>query len=332
MKSIFITGTTGFVGRTVLRKLAETGFRVRAAVRKMPATPLPDTEILIADLADQHALTAAMKGCDGVIHLAACARNWTRNPGEFDKTNVEGTQHVLAAAEASGVQRVVHTSTVLTIGPSNGSAVDESAQRKGPALTDYERTKLAAERIVAEFVRNGLHVVMVNPTRIFGPGPLTEANSVTIMVRDYLRGRWHLLPGNGNAVGNYAYIEDVADGIVGALLYGRAGERYILGGENLTYRQLFDIVNRISGKSHTLFPVPALAAGFFSRLELLRATVFNSYPLITPGWVTTLFGEAAYSCAKAERELGYRITPFETAIHTTIDWLQQKDPTSEGQP
>jgi nucleoside-diphosphate-sugar epimerase len=325
MKPVFVTGTTGFVGRTLLRKLAEAGFRVRVIVRKMPPDPAKDTEILIGDLVDQNALASAMKGCDGVIHLAACARNWARNPGEFDKTNVEGTQNVLAAAAASGVERVVHTSTVLTIGPSDGSAIDETARRIGPPLTDYERTKLAAERIVGEFVRNGLHVVMVNPTRIFGPGPLTESNSVTIMVRDYLRGRWHFLPGNGSAMGTYAYIEDVADGIVSALQRGRAGERYILGGENLTYRQLFEVVNGISGESHTLFPVPALAAGFFSRMELLRARLFKSYPLITPGWVTTLFGEAAYSCAKAESELGYRITPFATAMRTTISWLQQEE-------
>jgi nucleoside-diphosphate-sugar epimerase len=117
--------------------------------------------------------------------------------------------------------------------------------------------------------------------------------------------------------------------MVSAFQHGRAGERYILGGENLSYRQFFDIINGISGESHLLFPVPLLAAGIFSRMELLRAKLFKSYPLITPGWVTTLFGEAAYSCAKAERELGYHITPFATAMRATITWLQQRNPAHE---
>jgi nucleoside-diphosphate-sugar epimerase len=322
MKSVLITGATGFVGGAVVRILRRRGMSLRAIVRKTPRNALSDTEILIGDLSDQNVLASAMKGCDGVIHLAACARNWARDPREFDETNVAGTKRVLAAALASGVRRVVHTSSVLTLGPSNGIPLDESARRTVPPPTDYERTKIAAERIVEEFVRSGLDVVMVNPTRIFGPGPLTEANSVSIMVRDYLNGRWHLLPGNGSAVGNYAFVEDVAAGVADALERGRTGERYILGGENLSFRQLFDAVDDLAGESHFLLPVPALVAGIFSRLELVRATLFNSYPLITPGWVTTLFGEAAYSCAKAESELGYHVTPFSTAMRGTIDWLR----------
>jgi nucleoside-diphosphate-sugar epimerase len=322
MKSVFITGATGFVGGAVIRALGARGMRIRAIVRKTRRIPLTDTDIVIGDLSDQNVLASAMKGCDGVIHLAAYARNWARNPREFDETNVAGTKRVLAAALASGVRRVVHTSSVMTIGPSNGVPLDESAQRTGPPVTDYERTKIAAERVVGEFVRSGLDVVMVNPTRIFGPGPLTEANSVSIMIRDYLNGRWHLLPGDGSAVGNYAFVEDVAAGIANALERGRSGERYILGGENLSFRQLFDAVAGLAGESHFLIPVPTLAASIFSRIELLRATLFNGYPLITPGWVTTLFGNAAYSCAKAESELGYHITPFSTAMGATIDWLR----------
>jgi len=288
----------------------------------MPPNPPPDTEILLGDLSDQNFLASAMTGCDGVIHLAAYARNWARDPRVFDETNVAGTKRVLAAALASGVRRVVHTSSVLTIGPSDGTPLDESARRTTVPPTDYERTKIAAEEAVGEFVRKGLDVVMVNPTRIFGPGPLTEANSVSIMVRDYIDGRWHMLPGNGSALGNYAFIEDVAAGIARALEHGRTGERYILGGENISYRKLFDTVKDITGEPHFLVPVPTFAAGIISRMELLRASLFNGYPLITPGWVTTLFGGAAYSCAKAERELGYQITPFATAMRTTINWLR----------
>jgi nucleoside-diphosphate-sugar epimerase len=327
MDSVLVTGATGFVGRALVRTLSARGAHLRVLVRKMPAIPPPDSELLLGDLSDQNFLASAMKGCDGVVHLAAYARNWARDPRQFDEINIAGTERLLGAALTSGVRRVVHTSTVLTIGPSDGTPLDESAPRTTPPQTDYERTKIAGEQIVQEFVRKGLDVVMVNPTRIFGPGPLTEANSVSIMVRDYINGRWHMLPGDGTAVGNYAFVEDVAAGVAAALIRGRTGERYILGGENLSYRDFFKTINNLTGESHFLVPLPTLAAGIFSRIELLRATLFNGHPLITPGWVTTLFGDAAYSCAKAERELGYQVTPFATAMRATIDWLRNTSTT-----
>lgn len=322
MNSVFVTGATGFVGRAVVRSLRARGMHVRALVRTAPAVPPPGIDLVTGDLSDQKTLAGAMQGCNFVVHLAAYARNWARDTRVFDVTNVGGTRRVLAAAAGQGVTRVVHISSVLTIGQSDGTTLDESARRSRPPLTDYERTKLAAEETVTEFVRKGLDVVMVNPTRIFGPGPRTEANSVTIMIRDYLTGRWHLLPGDGSAIGNYAFVEDVAEGIARALERGHTGERYILGGENLSYRQLFTVVERIAGTSHPLLPVPAGAAGIFSRLELLRAILFSGYPLITPGWVATLFTDAAYSSEKAQHELGYVITPFATAMRATIDWLR----------
>lgn len=325
---ILVTGARGFIGGEVVRQLLRRGDQVRAMYRGTPAETLPvsaNFEAVRGDLGDVPSLDRAVSSCDAIIHLAAHARNWARDPGIFEEVNVLGTERLLDIALKRGIRRAVITSSVLTLGPSNGRVMDESRPRETPPFTDYERTKLAAEKLVEGFVRKGLRAVIVNPTRVFGPGPLTEGNSLTKMIKWYLEGKWHLILGTGESIGNYSFVSDVARGHLLALERGRAGQKYILGGHNLTFNEFFRIVDGVTGRPHLLIHLPAPAACTFGRAEVIRAKLFRSHPVITPGWVRTLLSNASYTSAKAEAELGYSVTPFVTALERTLWWLRHSE-------
>ncbi len=333
--SVLITGATGYIGCHVLEQLLRTGEGVHVLSRKVPVDPDNPASRLIAegdakmfrgDVLDSYSVQRAMKGCDRVFHIAAFAQNWARDRTMFNTVNVGGVLNVLRAAQSLGVRRVVVTSSVVTCGPSNGLPVDTSTARSVPPLTDYEQSKLDLEKAVRDWSNHGPEVVIVNPTRVFGPGLLSEGNSVTRMVKQYIEGTWRLVLSTGNAVGNYAYVRDVAAGHMLAMERGRPGERYILGGENLSFNQFFHIVANLSGFHRRLVHVPARAAIAFGAIEEARGRLAHHHPLITPGWVRTFLLDWAASSAKAQRELGYTITPFPAAIRETLNWLSAQRP------
>lgn len=326
--SILITGATGFIGRHLVRALTDRGENVHVLCRQTAdITHLkhPNIEIFHGDILDRESIACAVSGCDRIFHLAAYARNWARNPQTFTQANVGGLQNVLDAAIRARVKRVVFTSTSLTIGPSNGVPATESMKQLTPAFADYDRSKRLAEEEVGRYVQNGLDVVVVNPTRVFGPGLLNEGNSATRMIQWYLDGKWRIILGDGGLVGNYAFVHDVVQGELLAMERGRAGERYVLGGANASFDELFEMISEISGCRYRLFHVPGSLALIVSHAEQLRARWFNHYPLITPGWVRIFLADWAYSTAKAENELGYRVTPLREALTTTIRWLKENN-------
>jgi farnesol dehydrogenase len=262
-------------------------------------------------------------GCDYVFHLAGYAKNWAKNPQTFSKVNVTGTKNVLSASLKAKVKKVVVTSSSMTFSSSDGKPRKESEQRAEDFYCDYERTKFQAEQLISDYVKSGLPVVIVNPTRVFGPGLLTEGNATTKMIQLYLQGKWRLILSDGSAVGNYVFIEDVVQGLWLALKRGRAGEKYILGGDNLSYNMFFALVGDASQVHHRMIHVPfRLALGVSNALRLL-AKWFGIYPLITPDWVRLFVADWAFSSEKAQQELGYRITPFREALQKTLGWLNQ---------
>ncbi len=336
MKAL-VTGGTGFIGERLLAQLEARGDSVRVlcrnlndAERRAHANP----ERVAGDLLDRSSLARAMEGCECVYHLAGYAHGWSRNPSTYFTVNVEGTRNVLEAARGAGVRRVVCTSTVMTIGPSNGSPSCEATPRRAPMLTAYEQSKIAGELIVQDFARGGMGVVIVNPTRVFGPGMLNEGNSATRMIKLYIEGRWRVVPGDGNAEGNYAYVEDVARGHLLAMDRGRSGERYILGGENVSYNEFFEAVAKAAGRRRFLLHVPGPVAVASAYGEEFRARLFRGYPSIAPGWAKSFLLDNAYSCTKAITELGYAVTPLGEALGTTISWLkrEESEPSQGGSP
>ncbi|MCK4417508.1 MAG: SDR family oxidoreductase [Candidatus Latescibacteria bacterium] len=323
---LLVTGATGFIGSNLTRFLCSRGYVVRALCRPTSnINVLSDTTVQIyrGDVLDISSVKRAVDGCDYVFHLASYAKNWAKNPQAFFEVNVIGTKNVLEASKQANVKKVVVTSSCMTFGTSKGEPRKESDRRSMDFFSEYESTKSYAEEIVLEFVRNGLPVVIVNPTRVFGPGLLTEGNSVTKMIELYLQGKWRLILADGSAVGNYAFVEDVVLGHWLALQQGCLGERYILGGENLTYNAFFDTLAQISQRHNTMIHVPVWLALAFSHIEVLLARGFGIYPLITPRWISIFSADWVFSSKKAQTELGYRITSFREALQKTLVWLNR---------
>jgi farnesol dehydrogenase len=267
-----------------------------------------------------------MEGCTHVFHLAAYAKNWSKNPRVFYDHNVTGMLNVFEAAKKTGIQRVVWTSTIVTFGPTQpGTVGDETLTRiTDRYYTEYEETKSIAERKALDLAAGGFPLVLVNPTRVYGPGKMTEGNSVSLMIDQYDRGLLPILLHRGVNVGNYVFIDDLVRGHILAMERGRIGDRYILGGENASLKHFYEIIDEISGKPHLQFNLPPGAARFYGRTLKFLAETFGMYPQITSGWVETFLQEWAFSCAKAERELGYTITPLKEGIRQTYIWLLQQ--------
>ncbi|MGD0498935.1 MAG: NAD-dependent epimerase/dehydratase family protein [Bryobacteraceae bacterium] len=324
MAATLITGATGFIGATLAKRLADRGELVHALCRgAADAAPLVHDNIRVVrgDVRDPEAVERAMGGCDRVFHLAGYARNWSRDRRAFQETNVGGLHAVLETARRLPVRKVVFTSSALTLGPSTGAPVDESTRRLARSFTAYESSKLAAEELARQYARRGTPVTIVNPTRVFGPGLLTEGNSVTRMIQWYIGGRWRWLPAGGGQIGNWAFVDDVVRGHLLAMENGRPGETYILGGENASLKEFFDLVSTISGRRYRLFPIPYRAALTAALFEWIRAECSSHYPLVTPGWARCFAKDWACSSAKAMRELGYSVTPLGEGLRKTIEWL-----------
>lgn len=263
-----------------------------------------------------------MDGCDKVFHLAALAAPWAKNRDSFDKINVDGAQNVFEAAQTAGVSRVVFTSTVGTIGPQRSWELTTEEQTATSFLTDYERTKALAEQKAMEFVKQGMDIVIVNPTRVVGPGPMTKSNAVTYIIKRYIEGKWRFIPGNGKSLGNYVYVDDVVEGHLLAMEKGRVGERYILGGENTTFEELCSIIKQVTKKRTTLFKIPVFLMMIVATSSQALSMLTGKAPLITPPWVRRYMHDWGIDSTKAKEELGYQPRTLHESIKMTVDWVK----------
>jgi farnesol dehydrogenase len=235
-------------------------------------------------------------------------------------------RNVFEAARQAGVQRVIWTSTIVTFGPTPPGVIgDETILRiTKKYYTEYEETKALAEQEAIKFAAEGFPVVIVNPTRVYGPGKLTEGNSVSLMIDQYDRGQIPILLNRGVNIGNYTLIDDLVRGHILAMEKGRIGERYIIGGENVSLKRFFELVDEFSGKKHFQVNLPPKAGLAYGGIQKFAANTFGIYPQITTGWVETFLQDWAYSCAKAEMELGYTFTPLKEGIRLTYEWILQQ--------
>ncbi len=323
---VLVTGSTGFIGQALCRRLAAAGREVHALYRsESKAAPLRHVEgvrLFRGDILERKSLEAAAEGCDAVLHVAAYAKPWAPDPQTFHRINVEGAHRVFQLARAGLVGRVVFTSTAGVISPSDGTPSDESTPRRIPLSTDYERSKAEAEALARRFVEQGTDIVIVNPTRVYGPGLLSDSNGVTRMVKLWMEGKFRFLPGDGSSVGNYVFIDDAVEGHLLALEKGKTGERYILGGANASFREFFQLLERLSGKRRRMFPLPIPVMHLAARMMEWRANLLGTPPLLTPPWVQKYLYHWELSVEKARRELGYEPLPLEEGLRRTIHWLQ----------
>ena len=320
----FVTGATGFVGSHVARALADRGAELRLLVRSTSRTDnIADLRADIArgDLRDPASLKNVMAGCQFVFHVAADYRLWVRDPEEMYRANVEGTRAIIQAALANGVQRVVYCSSVATIGfSSDGTVADENS----PVSLDdmvghYKRSKFMAEQVALEAGRSGANVVVVNPTTPIGERDLKPTPSGRIIV-DFLNKKFPAYVDTGL---NLADVREVARGHLLAMEKAIPGERYILGGEDLTLKQILDKLAVLTGLPSPTAKVPhAVAMGFAVLDQFFTGTLRGKEPRATVDAVRMGRKKMFASSAKAERELGYRMVPVEDALRRAITWFQ----------
>lgn len=325
----FVTGATGFIGHELVKKLLENGYRVNILVRSPEKLDLPDSEnlkIYVGNLSDTGIIEKGVEGCDGVYHLAAYANIWSKNKNLPYEINVTGTKNILEAALKKGIKKFVFTSTAGVLKPSeNHELIDESSPMPYFYLTDYEKSKSEAEKLSLDYHQKGLPVVIVRPSKVYGPGILNKSNSLTRIMKLYLRGRWRFIPGNGKTVSNYVYIRDVVDGHIKAMLKGISGEIYILGGINASYNQFFKTVAESSGINRKFLRLPSFIMAVTAHISVLVAGLAGIQPLITPAWLKKFMQNQILSSKKAGAHFDYRITPLETGIRETIEWLKTRN-------
>lgn len=325
--SIFISGATGFIGEHLSLFLANSGNQVQALVRspeKVQKLRHPNIKLFYGDITDVDSLQVAISGCKQVYHLAAYAKVWSPNPNTFYQINVQGTLNILNVALQENVNRVVITSTAGVFGPSLDEVINEQSSLTIPLTTEYEKTKKISEKKALEFIKKGLEVVIVNPTRVFGPGQLSQSNAVTTLIQKFNEGKWRIIPGNGKSQGNYVWIHDVVKGHVLAMQKGISGEKYILGGENISYNELFLLLRTLTNKNQRLFKLPLNIMLFVAKIMMFNAKFLKIQPLITPSFVRKYNYNWSLSSEKARKKLGYQPISLKEAIQKTIEWLKEK--------
>ena len=321
-----LTGGTGYVGQRLAEKLITLGHTVHLLCRTHPEDKFfnhSQLKIFPGELLDREAIHHAMNDCEQVYHVAAYARVWAKDPTTYFKINVEGTVNMLEAALDLGVKKFVFTSTGATLGASNGKSISEDMIRMHDFFTEYESSKFMAEKKVQQYVRRGLHACIVHPLRVYGPGVWTESNVISMMIKSYVEGNWHIIPGDGKVLGSFSFIDDLVNGHLLAMENGRAGERYILGGPNLCFNEFFSLLREVTGKNFFLFRIPVPLLMLFGWKEELLSEWFGKEPLITRKWIRKYHHNLDCSSEKAVRELGYRITPIEEGIRKTLSWLEE---------
>jgi dihydroflavonol-4-reductase len=320
----FVTGATGFVGSHVARVLAEKGADLRLLVRSssnLKNIEGLNAERVIGDLRDPESLENAMSGCDAVFHVAADYRLWVRDPEQMYKANVEGTRGLLQAAKKSGVKRVVYTSSVATMGfTSNGHLADENS----PVSLDnmigpYKRSKFMAEQVAMEAGRKEMDVVTVNPTTPVGDHDIKPTPTGRIVV-DFLKRKFPAYVDTGL---NLVDVDECARGHLEAFEKGKSGERYILGGENLTLKQILDKLAAITGLHSPTIRVPyivALATGVVD--EVFTGRIMGKEPRATIDAVRMGKKKMFVTSAKAEREIGWRTVAVDDALKRAVEWFR----------
>ena len=320
----FLTGATGFVGSHVACALAEQGADLRLLVRSnsnLKNVQDLKADLFTGDLRDPASLEKGIAGCDAIFHVAADYRLWVRDPDEMYRANVEGTRAILAAARKNNVRRVVYTSSVATMGfTANALADESSAVDLGKMIGPYKRSKFMAEQVAIEAAHAGQHVVIVNPTTPVGERDIKPTPTGRIVV-DFLKRKFPAYVDTGL---NLVDVKECARGHIAALEKGRPGERYILGGENLTLKQILDKLAAITGLPSPTIRVPyvvALATGVVD--ELITGRLLGREPRATIDAVRMGRKKMFITSAKSERELGWKVVPVDDALRRAVAWFKE---------
>ena len=326
--TILVTGASGFVGSAVVRALLARNSPVRVLVR--PQSDLSNVrdlavEIVEGDLRDPASLRRACEGCSGLYHLAADYRLWTRTPSDLYASNVEGTGDLMEAALAAKIPRIVYTSSVATLGlHQDGRPADEDTPVSlDDMIGHYKRSKFLAEQLIDKLVvERGLPAVIVNPSTPIGPHDI-KPTPTGRMVRDAYFGR---IPAFVDTGLNLVHVEDVAHGHLLAFDAGTVGRRYILGGDDLSLRQILTAIAKLANRALPMMEIPRVAILLIAIVGEAWAWLTNgSEPQITVDGLRMSLKKMYFDSSRARRELGYVSRPAATAIAAAVEWFSRQE-------
>ena len=316
MKPILVTGASGFVGWHVARELLERGHKVRALLRPQSRIPELDVEPITGDLRDPDSLARAATGCSVLYHVAADYRLWSKNPAELYESNVVGTRNILTAAQSAGLERIVYTSTVGCIHIPGDEATPVSLDDMTGA---YKRSKFQAEQVALEFAAHGLPVVIVNPTAPMGDHDFKPTPTGQVVV-DFLKGN---MPAYIDTGLNVVHVRDVAAGHLLACEKGQIGERYILGGENMTLGGILKELAALTGRKAPTIELPYAVAWTAGVVTTAWAHLTGIPPRAPLEAVRMAKKKMWVSHAKATIELGYVPGPAREALADAVKWFSR---------
>ena len=319
-----VTGGTGFVGHHLVQKLIDQGETVRLLVRttsRLDGLEKLPLQIHYGDLTNSDSLRQALKGCRFLYHVAADYRLWSLHPEELYRSNVEGTRNILQAAKEAGVEKIVYTSTVGTLGnPGNGTPGNEKTPVSLQEMTGhYKHSKFLAEKVALEFAQQGMPIVIVNPSTPVGSWD-TKPTPTGQMIVDFMKGKMFGYMDTGL---NLVDVEDVAEGHLLAMQKGRVGEKYILGNQNLSLLEIFQTLSRITGQAVPKVQIP-------HSMAFLLAIAFTEYsnwiskkpPLISVESARLTRKFMYFDSSKAVRDLGFSSCPVEQALEKAVRWFR----------
>jgi dihydroflavonol-4-reductase len=326
LDTVLVTGASGFVGSAVARAAAQQGYKVRVLVR--PSSPRQnlvglDAQVFEGDMLDQPSIERALAGARYLFHVAADYRLWARDPAEIVRNNLDGTRAVMRAALAQGVERVVYTSSVATLRVNSATTVASAADETMPltaseAIGAYKRSKVLAERLVEEMIaQSSLPAVIVNPSTPIGAHDVRPTPTGRIII-EAATGKMPAFVDTGlNLVG----VDEVAAGHLLALHHGRIGERYILGGDNVTLQQMLAEIAELSGRRAPRVKLPLWPLFPLARAAEAVAQLTGKEPFVTVDGLKMSKNRMFFTSAKAQRELGYRPSPHLGALRAALDWF-----------
>ena len=320
---VLVTGASGFVGSALAHALAGRGYAVSALVRRSSnRTNLAGLacQIVEGDMADAASMVRALDGVRYVFHVAADYRLWARDPQEIMRNNLEGTRNVMAAARTCQTERIVYTSSVAVLKPHAGSADETSRLEAHDAIGAYKQSKIAAQRLVEKMIADEhLPAVIVNPSTPVGPRDIRPTPTGRIIV-EAASGR---MPGFVDTGLNVVHVDDVAEGHILALERGQIGQSYILGGQDVTLKDLLAVIARLTGRRPPRLRVPRQPLFPLAYAAEAIARVTGKEPFITADGLRMAKHRMFFSSAKAERELRYNARPYTSGIEDAILWFRQ---------
>jgi len=320
---VLVTGATGFVGSAVARALVARQFRLRVLVRPTsPKTNIAnlDCEVVEGDMRDPASAATAMNDVRYLFHVAADYRLWARDPDEIIRNNREGTRALMEAARATGVERVIYTSSVATLKPRREESANENDRSDfETAIGPYKKSKVAAERLVESMVADGLPAVIVSPSTPIGPRDIRPTPTGR-MILEAASGR---MPAYVDTGLNLVHVDDVAEGHVLALQSGRIGETYIVGGENVTLEKMLSDIAQICGRHAPRFRLPRRPLYPVAFVAEAIASVTGKEPLLTADALHMAKHRMFFDSTKARRELAYSARPYRAALEGAIGWFRE---------